>query len=332
MPVQAFEFNGVVRLTKVGTAYVLATIVLAVAALNTGNNALYIAVAFMLGSLLLSGLASKGGLRKIDVEIAGIDEAWAGRPADGSLRVRNRSRIWTVRDIVIMSPDLEKPVYIALLVRRTEISVPATFLFGRRGIARLAALDSYTRYPFGFFLKKRRLRMSSEVVVFPRVGSEDLVGDRFREVSGEQSASNRAGAGTEIHSFREFVRGDSLRHVYWKKSASLGRWIMKQTELDAGRAVHVVVDPFKPRRASDDEFEEMISAAATLIHQASQRGLDVTLSLPRVNLHAQESRGTAPLMHALALLEPVFEPVHQPLDRDAILFSISGGRHDAKSA
>src|SRR5687768_3289137 len=85
-----FEFNGVVRLTKVGTAYVLGTIILAIAALNTGNNALYIAVAFMLGSLLLSGLASKGGLKKIDVEIAGIDEAWAGRPADGALRVRNQ--------------------------------------------------------------------------------------------------------------------------------------------------------------------------------------------------------------------------------------------------
>ena len=71
--------------------------VLAVAALNTGNNALYIAVAFMLGSLLLSGLASKGGLKKVEVEIAGIDEAWAGRAADGALRVRNGSRIWNVR-------------------------------------------------------------------------------------------------------------------------------------------------------------------------------------------------------------------------------------------
>jgi len=332
MAAHAFEFNGVVRLTKVGTTYVLATIVLAIAALNTGNNALYIAVAFMLGSLLLSGLASKGGLKKIDVEIAGIDEAWAGRPADGALRVRNRSGIWNVRDIVITSPDLEKSVYIALLERGREISVPARFLFPRRGIARLAALDSYTRYPFGFFLKKRRLRVSSEVVVFPRVLSEDPAGERFREVAGEQSASNRAGAGTEIHSFREFVRGDSLRHVYWKKSASLGRWIMKQTELDAGRAVHIVVDPFKPRRASDEDFEEMISSAATLVHHASLRGLDVTLSLPRVTMHARESQGTAPLMHALALVEPVYEPVHQPLDRDAILFSISGGRHDAKSA
>ncbi len=327
-----FEFEGVVRLTKVGTIYVLATIVLAVAALNTGNNALYIAVAFMLGSLLLSGLASKGGLKKIDVEIGGLDEAWAGRVADGTLRVRNRSKIWNVRDIVIISPDLEKPVYVPLLERQSEISVPVTFLFSRRGIARLAALDSYTRYPFGFFLKKRRMRVTSEVVVFPRVLSDDSASERFRAVTGEQSTSNRAGVGTEIHSFREFVRGDSLRHVYWKKSASLGRWIMKQTELDTGRALHVVVDPFKPRGASHDEFEEMITAAATMIHHASQRGLDVTLSLPRITLHARESHGVTPLFHALALIEPIFEPVHQPLDRDAIFFSISGGRHDAKSA
>lgn len=328
----AFEFSGVVRLTKVGTAYVLATIVLAVAALNTGNNALYIAVAFMLGSLLLSGLASKGGLKKIDVEIGGLDEAWAGRVADGTLRVRNRSQTWNVRDIVVISPDLDKPVYIPLLDRRSEISVPVTFLFSRRGIAKLAALDSYTRYPFGFFLKKRRMRVTSEVVVFPRVLSDDSTTERFRAVTGEQSTSNRAGMGTEIHSFREFVRGDSLRHVYWKKSASLGRWIMKQTELDTGRALHVVVDPFKPRSASDDDFEEMVTEAATMIHHAAQRGLDVTLSLPRITLHAREAQGVRPLFHALALLEPIFEPVHQPLDRDSILFSISGGRHDAKSA
>jgi uncharacterized protein (DUF58 family) len=325
-----FEFQGVVRLTRVGTTYVLATIVLAMAALNTGNNALYIAVSFMLGSLLLSGLASKGGLKNIQAEIAGIDEAWAGRAADGALRVRNRSRIWNVRDVIVTSPDLEKPVFLPVLMRRSEITVPVTFLFRRRGIAKLAALDSYTRYPFGFFLKKRRMRVSSEVVVFPAVTSEGSR-ERFRPITGEQTTSNRAGIGTEIHSFREFVRGDSLRHVYWKKSASLGRWIMKQTELDAGRALHVVVDPYKPHNVSDDEFEELISAAATLIYHAARRGLDVTLSMPRVTLHARESHGASPLFHALALLEPVFEPVHQPLDRDSVFFSL-GGRHDAKSA
>lgn len=327
-----FEFDGVVRLTRVGTAYVVSTIVLAIAALNTGNNALYLAVSLMLGSLLLSGLASKGGLKKIDAEIAGIDEAWAGRTADGALRVRNRSRIWNVRDIIITSPDLDKPVYIPQLLRRSELTIPATFLFRRRGVAQLKALDSYTRYPFGFFLKKRRLRISSETVVFPKIGTENDARERFRPISGDQSTSNRAGLGTEIHSFREFVRGDSLRHVYWKKSASIGRWIMKQTELDAGRALHVVVDPYRPRTVSEDDFEEMIGSAATLLYHATRRGLDVTLSLPRVTLHARDGAAAVALFHALALVEPIYEPVAQVLDRDSIYFTVAGDRHDAKSA
>jgi uncharacterized protein (DUF58 family) len=328
----AFEFNGVVRLTKVGTVFTLATVVLSMAALNTANNALYIAVSFMLGSLLLSGVASKGGLKKIDAEIAGVDEAWAGRTADGALRVRNRSRIWNMRDLVITSPDLDKPVFIALLPKRSEITVPITFLFHRRGLAKLSRLDAYTRYPFGFFLKKRLLRISSEVVVFPKIGSEEEARTRFRPITGEQSSSSRAGLGTEIHSFREFVRGDSLRHVYWKKSASIGRWIMKQTELDAGRALHVVVDPYKPRGASDEEFEELVSSATTLIYHAARRDLDVTLSLPRTTLRARDSRGAMALFHALALLEPIYEPLQQPLERDTIFFSLAGDRHDAKSA
>jgi uncharacterized protein (DUF58 family) len=332
MPHASFEFDGVVRLTKVGTTYVLSTIVLSMAALNTGNNALYIAVAFMLGSLLLSGLASKGGLKKIDAEIAGIDEAWAGRTVDGTLRVRNRSKVWNVRDIVIISPDLEKPVYIPLLPRRSELTVPAAFFFRRRGVAHLSALDSYTRYPFGFFLKKRRLRISSEVVVFPQIASEESARRQFRPVTGEQSSSSRPGPGTEIHSFREFVRGDSLRHVYWKKSASIGRWIMKQTELDAGRALHVVVDPYKPRGVPEETFEEMIGAAATLVYHAARRNLHVTLSLPRITLQARDGRGASSLFHALALLEPIHEPVAQPLDRDSIFFTVAGERHDAKSA
>lgn len=331
MPRTSFEFNGVVRLTKIGAMYVLSIIVLAVAALNTGNNALYITVAFMLGALLLSGLASKGGLKTIEIEIAGIDEAWAGKPSDGVLRVRNRSRLWNVRDVIITSPDLHEPVFIPILPRRSESTIVASFFFRRRGLAHLAALDSYTRYPFGFMLKKRRMRMASDVVVFPQLMGAEVI-EQFRAVSGELTTSNRPGMGTEIHSFREFVRGDSLRHVYWKKSASLGRWIMKQTEAESGRSMHVAVDPYKPRGVSEEEFESMISAATTLVFFASKRGLDVTLSMPRVTLRAMEGHATQPLFHALALLEPVYEPVQQPLERDTILFSVAGGRRDAKSA
>ncbi len=329
---QDWEFNGVVRLTKIGTTYILGTNVLAIAAINTGNNAIYIAVTLMLGCLLLSGMASKGGLKHLSIEIHGLDDVWAGRPADGSLRVRNDSRIWNVRDVVLVSEAFVAPVLVPIVPRRSEVTVQAAFAFPRRGLAHVSAIDSYTRYPFGFVLKKRPLRVASEVVVYPRILSEGAVQDRFRAIDGEDVASGRPGAGSDIHSFRDFVRGDSLRQVHWKKSASLGRWIIKQQEADAARSLHVVVDPYQPRRVSDDVFEEMISEAATLIYEAARQGLDVTLSLPRVTLRARENESAASMFRALALLEAEREPVPQLMERHSVLFSVAGGRHDAKSA
>ncbi|MDQ3281089.1 MAG: DUF58 domain-containing protein [Acidobacteriota bacterium] len=321
---QPFEFNGVVRLTKVGTTYVLATVVLAVAAINTGNNAIYIAVSLMLGCLLLSGIASKGGLKHLAVEIRDIEEAWAGKPASGTLHIRNSSRIWNVRDVVLTSEALASPVLVPLVPARGDVAVNAEFLFARRGLAHVGTIDSYTRYPFGFFLKKRRLRVSSEVVVYPRIVAEEMARERFLPTTGEQSNVTRPGPGSELHSFREYVRGDSLRQVHWKKSASLGRWIMKQHEAEAARSVHVVVDPYKPKQASDEEFEQMISSAATFLFHAAARGLDVTLALPRVTVRARESEPVSQLFRALALLEPSYEPVHQIVERDAIFFSVNG--------
>lgn len=327
-----WEFDGVVRLTRVGTTYILSTVILAVAAINTGNNAIYIAVALMLGCLVLSGLASKGGLKHLSLEIGGIEEAWAGRPADGTLVVRNDSRIWNGRDVVLTSPELAEPVFIPLIRRRSELTIAAQFVFARRGVAHVKAIDSYTRYPFGFVLKKRRLRVSSDVIVFPRILAEETERERFTPVTGDAGTTSRPGPGSEIHSFREYVRGDSVRQVHWKKSAALGRWIMKQHESDAAKSLHVVVDPYLPRRKSEDEFEEMIAAAATFIYHAARRGLDVTLAMPRVTLRAREAESAAPLFRALALLEPAHEPIHQLLQLDSIVFSVAGGRNDAQSA
>jgi len=122
-------FDGVVRLTRVGATYVLFTIVIGFAALNTGNNALYIGLTFMLGCLLLSGIASKGGLKHLDVALHDAGEAWVGEPADATLTITNNSRIWNVRDVVVTTADLTEPLLIPLLVRQSRITTPAPFVW-----------------------------------------------------------------------------------------------------------------------------------------------------------------------------------------------------------
>src|SRR4029079_11002677 len=222
--VSSWQFDGVVRLTRIGVSFVLFTIFVGFAAINTGNNALYIGLSFMLGALLLSGIASKGGLKHLRVDFERVDEAWAGRPARGRLRVANRSRIWNVRDLILTSPDLAAPVFVAVVERRREVHLDTTFLFHRRGLVQLNTIDLYTRSPFGFFLKKRRVKIRGDVVVYPRLLDAEGARERFRPIEGEQHSASRPGPGSDVHAFREYTRGDSLRHVSWKKSASLGRW------------------------------------------------------------------------------------------------------------
>ncbi len=316
-----WTFDGVVRLTRIGTTYVLFTIVIGFAALNTGNNALYIGLTFMLGCLLLSGIASKGGLKHLEVGMSEVSEAWAGLPTDATLTITNQSHIWNVRDVVITADDLTEPLLIPLLMRRGTVTIPAPFIFQRRGRVELKRLDLYTRYPFGFFLKKRRIRIGGEVIVYPRLLPEDAARERFLPATGEQSTANLAGPGSEIHSFREYVRGDSMRQVYWKKSASIGRWIIKQTDVDAARTVHVIVDSYKARGVSDEAFEEMVSAATTFVYHALRRGLDVVLAMPRTTFRAKDYEGAHGMFRALALLEPTHEVVHQQIDRSTVLFA-----------
>ncbi|HXA19607.1 MAG TPA: DUF58 domain-containing protein [Thermoanaerobaculia bacterium] len=322
MPVKPWQFDGVVRLTRIGTSFVIFTVVIGFAAINTGNNSLYIGLSFMLGCLLLSGIASKGGLKHLVVELDGVEEAWAGRPAHGRLRVINRSPIWNVRDVIVTSSDLDSPIYIPLIERRREVVAHAMFRFRRRGLVKLGRIDLYTRYPFGFFLKKRRPRLDGDVVVFPRLLDDDLARDRFRLVEGDVDTSNRIGGGTEIHSFRDYVRGDSLRRVHWKKSASLGRWIIKQTEVETGHSVHMVVDPYRPPAVSEETFEEMISEAATFLDDALHRGLEVAFSVPHITLRSGRDRDAA-MFRALALLESTREPVAQTVDRDSVVFTVT---------
>ena len=227
-----------------------------------------------------------------------------------------------MRDVVVTAADLTEPLLIALLVRQSTITIPAPFVFRKRGRVELKTVDLYTRYPFGFFLKKRRVRIAGEVIVFPRLLADNSARERYRPATGDQSTANLPGVGSEIHSFREYVRGDSMRQVYWKKSASIGRWIIKQTDLDAARTVHVMVDPYKPRGVSDEAFEEMVSSATTFVYHALRRGLDVILTLPRTTLRGRNFEGATGMFRALALLDPIHEAVHQQIDRSAIVFAV----------
>lgn len=320
-----FEFDGIVRFTNVGIGYLVLTLLIGFAALNTGNNSLYLTLAFMLGTLLISGIASKGGLKHLTIVVDPLTEVWAGRVAHGEIEIRNSSPLWNIRDLIVTSPDLEVALVVPLIRRRETVRLDVPFLFQRRGAVNLKSIDLYTRYPFGFFLKKRRLRASGLAIVYPRLLERSVLHQLSLRSEGEAASGQRPGSGIEIHGFREYVRGDSLRLVHWKKSASIGRWIVKQPEMEAERIVRIALDPFHPPAATDEEYESMVSAAATYLHEAAAHEAEVTFRLPEKMLQGSGASTAQSIYHELALLEPTQAPWMESFEPGTAVFRIGSG-------
>jgi uncharacterized protein (DUF58 family) len=85
---QTFHYE----VTKAGVIYVLVTLVIGIAALNTGNNLLYIVVAAMLAAILVSGVVSALVLRGLELEVRLPEHMFAGRPVVGRIMLRNPRR------------------------------------------------------------------------------------------------------------------------------------------------------------------------------------------------------------------------------------------------
>ena len=86
---ESFDYN----VTRAGIVYVLVTLMIGIAALNTGNNLLYIIVAAMLASILVSGVVSAWVLRWLELDIVLPEHVFAGRPVFGRIVLHNPRRV-----------------------------------------------------------------------------------------------------------------------------------------------------------------------------------------------------------------------------------------------
>lgn len=84
---EALDFE----VTKAGALYAVVVLLIGIAALNTGNNLLYIVVATMLAAIVVSGIASALCLLGLELELKIPDHIFAGTEVPGTLCVRNPS-------------------------------------------------------------------------------------------------------------------------------------------------------------------------------------------------------------------------------------------------
>jgi len=295
-----------IRITKVGLWFVLFTVLVAVAATNTGNNALYLVLASMLGLLVVSGITSRHNLRGLGVAVDLPGEIFANQPFHLPFSLRNKSRFlprWLLHFAVQRNGSPRLLTYLpprGVGKGRVEMLVP------RRGVHRLDAGHLSTLFPLGFFRKGLRYPLGMELLVFPEIygAASASLGQTGRW--GDEP-SRTAGWGHELHALRTFRPGDDPRSIHWKQTARTGRIIFMEREVEESRRLSIVFDNavgVLPDDAARNRFEHLVSEAATAGLDYLERGFEVELvTRDAVLPFAAGARQRFALLEALALLE-----------------------------
>ena len=100
----AFDYD----VTRIGMVFCVAAILIGVAALNTGNNLLYIIVAIMLAAVLVSGFASALTLRELQLEVHLPEHVFAAKPVSARVVLRNLRRWMPCFSVTVIPPKPRK--------------------------------------------------------------------------------------------------------------------------------------------------------------------------------------------------------------------------------
>jgi uncharacterized protein (DUF58 family) len=158
-----------IRITQVGLWYVLFTVVVAVAATNTGNNALYMVLAAMLAILAVSGVVSRQNVRGLAVDLDPPAELYANQPARVGFALRNRGRLLPRWGLLFNLSAAGTPRLVPHLPRGRASRGAIELILPRRGRHPLPAAHVASLFPFGLFRKGVRYRGDAQVLVFPEL-------------------------------------------------------------------------------------------------------------------------------------------------------------------
>ncbi len=93
--------------TRAGIVYILITVVIGIAAINTGNNLLYVVVASLISAIAVSGVASALVLRNLELDVRLPEHVFVGRPMLTRFLLRNQST-WLPSFSVCIVPTKRK--------------------------------------------------------------------------------------------------------------------------------------------------------------------------------------------------------------------------------
>jgi uncharacterized protein (DUF58 family) len=322
------------KITREGWIYIGGIIIVALAALNTGNNLLFLILASLIAIILMSGILSSITLSGIEMRLELPENIFAGQAVRAQVELENEKltlpsfSLRVEAAITKKSPAialLETPVYFPYVPKRESVRQNVPITFARRGAYRQDAFRIVTRFPFGFLQKARRVELQAEALVYPSVEpSRDFV-EILPALQGALESLSKGG-GHDLYALRGYVPTDSARHVHWKASARSGSLMVREFTREDDCRVLLVLDPhvsdpitgLNAAQSADasERFERAVTLCASVAWHFFERnaqlqfrsaGLETSMAPAEENIFS--------ILRHLALAQPLApDPKHELLN------------------
>ena len=277
--------------TSGGGVFLVIIIVVGFAAWNTGNNLLFLVFSLLCSTMFIGWVAARSSLRDLTVSARFPDHIFAAEPAPVIVTLRNTKHVLPSFSILVEARGPGNDAEGTLKRRRRHIKrllayfsyVPHNAaaeqrveqLFPNRGHVLIDGFELSTRYPFGFFRRRRRLRARDvDIIVYPK---PEAIGDELHLLpmyAGRVPATRR-GAGHDLFSLRDYQSQDDLRHIDWKATARSRRLTVREFTSEDERRITIVFDTQLPRGAEQELFERfergVVQAASLIKHFIDER-------------------------------------------------------------
>ncbi len=169
-----YEIN--YKLTREGGVYITATFVIALAALNTGNNLLYIVLSSLLAGILVSGVVSRMVLTGIELSLELPEHIFAKRPVLASFTLNNRKLTLPSFSLLVSSPEAKNGKKAKPVARSTPALSEAEGMHDagqplQMKLAPTASAGKILNTPIYFpYIPRNRALTQQVELVFPRRG------------------------------------------------------------------------------------------------------------------------------------------------------------------
>lgn len=283
--------------TSGGGVFLVIIVVVGFAAWNTGNNLLFLVFSLLCSTLFVGWIHAGTSLRDLTVSARFPDHIFAAEAAPVIVTLRNTKRLLPSFSILVEARGPVNEVdtskrrrrhvkrllaYFSYVPHRAAAEQRVEQLFPTRGHVLIDGFELSTRFPFGFFRRRRRLRARNvDIIVYPK---PEVISDKLHLLpmyAGRMPAMRR-GAGHDLFSMRDYQPQDDLRHIDWKATARSRRLTVREFTSEDERRITIVLDTRLSRGAGGElpeRFERGVVQAASLIKHFIEERAEVRLIL-----------------------------------------------------